>query len=85
MCSSSCHSSGKARAKQDELGDASGDKVLPVLFHGDAAFAGQGVVFECLNLMELEGYKVGGTIHVVVNNQVECFFVCFVCLFNSFL
>lgn len=43
---------------------------MPVLFHGDAAFAGQGVVYECLNFLELEGYKVGGTIHVVVNNQV---------------
>ena len=63
-------SAGKARAKQDELGDASGEKVLPVLFHGDAAFAGQGVVYECLNFLELDGYKVGGTIHVVVNNQV---------------
>jgi 2-oxoglutarate decarboxylase len=61
---------GMARAKQDRLGDASHDHVLSVLIHGDAAFAGQGVVAETLNLSELPGYDVGGTVHIVVNNQV---------------
>ncbi len=60
---------GIARAKQDVLG--TGDyPVLPLLLHGDAAFAGQGVVFETLQMSQLRGYKTGGTIHVVVNNQV---------------
>ncbi len=61
---------GMARAKQDRLGDATHDRVLSVLIHGDAAFAGQGVVAETLNLSELPGYDVGGTVHIVVNNQV---------------
>jgi len=61
---------GMARAKQDRLGDTGHDHVLSVLIHGDAAFAGQGVVAETLNLSELPGYDVGGTVHVVVNNQV---------------
>jgi 2-oxoglutarate dehydrogenase E1 component len=61
---------GMARAKQDRLGDLEHDRVLPVLIHGDAAFAGQGVVAETLNLSELPGYDVGGTVHIVVNNQV---------------
>ncbi len=61
---------GMVRAKQDRLGDADHDRVLSVLIHGDAAFAGQGVVAETLNLSELPGYDVGGTVHVVVNNQV---------------
>ena len=61
---------GMARAKQDRLGDTEHDRVLAVLIHGDAAFAGQGVVAETLNLSELPGYDVGGTIHIVVNNQV---------------
>lgn len=61
---------GIARAKQDVL-DRGGDyPVLPLLVHGDAAFAGQGVVAETLNLSQLRGYRTGGTIHVVVNNQV---------------
>jgi 2-oxoglutarate dehydrogenase E1 component len=61
---------GIARAKQDRRGDAQHDRVLSVLVHGDAAFAGQGVVAETLNLSELPGYDVGGTVHIVVNNQV---------------
>jgi multifunctional 2-oxoglutarate metabolism enzyme len=61
---------GMARAKQDRLGDSEHERVLAVLIHGDAAFAGQGVVAETLNLSELPGYDVGGTVHIVVNNQV---------------
>ena len=61
---------GMARAKQDRCADADHDQVLSVLIHGDAAFAGQGVVAETLNLSELPGYDVGGTVHIVVNNQV---------------
>jgi 2-oxoglutarate dehydrogenase E1 component len=61
---------GMARARQDSLGDAARERVLPVLLHGDAAFAGQGVVVETLNLSELKGYRTGGTVHVVVNNQI---------------
>lgn len=61
---------GIARAKQDVLNKGAAYPVLPLLVHGDAAFAGQGVVAETLNLSQLRGYRTGGTIHVVVNNQV---------------
>ncbi|WP_460865127.1 multifunctional oxoglutarate decarboxylase/oxoglutarate dehydrogenase thiamine pyrophosphate-binding subunit/dihydrolipoyllysine-residue succinyltransferase subunit [Nocardioides pakistanensis] len=61
---------GIARAKQDVLNRGAEFPVLPLLIHGDAAFAGQGVVAETLNLSQLRGYRTGGTIHVVVNNQV---------------
>jgi 2-oxoglutarate decarboxylase len=61
---------GMVRAKQDALGDLDHQRVVPVLLHGDAAFAGQGVVAETLNLSGLHGYRTGGTIHVVVNNQI---------------
>ena len=61
---------GKARAKQEQLDDEERIKVLPILLHGDAAFAGQGVVAECFGLSGLRGHKTGGTMHIVVNNQI---------------
>jgi 2-oxoglutarate dehydrogenase E1 component len=61
---------GKVRAKQDQLGDTERKAVMPILLHGDAAFAGQGVVAECFALSGLRGHKTGGTIHIVVNNQI---------------
>ena len=61
---------GIARAKQDVLDQGEEFPVLPLLLHGDAAFAGQGVVAETLNLSQLRGYRTGGTIHLVINNQV---------------
>jgi 2-oxoglutarate dehydrogenase E1 component len=61
---------GKARAVLTCKGDLAGKSVLPVLLHGDAAFAGQGVVWECLSFSGLPGYATGGTIHFIINNQV---------------
>ncbi|GHG19225.1 2-oxoglutarate dehydrogenase E1 component [Paracoccus aerius] len=62
---------GKARAKGDQLGDMHDrSAVLPILLHGDAAFAGQGVVAECLQLSGIKGHRTGGCIHIVVNNQI---------------
>jgi len=61
---------GKARAQQVALGDSDGDRVLPVLLHGDAAFAGQGIVAECLSFSGIPGYSTGGCLHFIINNQV---------------
>ena len=61
---------GSVRARQERRGDALGDKVLPVQIHGDAAFAGQGVIMETLQLSQARGFYTGGSVHIIVNNQV---------------
>lgn len=61
---------GRSRCKQDRMEDTARQEVMTILIHGDAAFAGEGVVQETLNLSELPGYRTGGTLHIVINNQV---------------
>ena len=61
---------GSVRARQDRIGDSDRSKVVPVLLHGDASFSGQGVVMESLQMSQTRGFNVGGTVHIIVNNQI---------------
>jgi len=61
---------GRVRAEQHTMGDQAREKVCPIIVHGDAAFAGQGVVYEAIQMSDLHNYQTGGTIHVIVNNQI---------------
>jgi len=61
---------GSVRARQDRIGDLDRSKVVPVLLHGDASFSGQGVVMESLQMSQTRGFNVGGTVHIIVNNQI---------------